>query len=713
MDKQLTTNDINFSTELAEFIFKSKYARYNEKLKRRETLEECVDRVKNMHLQYYTFLDEADKQKIQWAFDLVKHKKIVPSMRSMQFGGDAIFAHHSRIYNCGVRHIDSIRAFAEFFYCLLTGTGMTGGLSKKYLNRLPNLVGETDKSGTVITYVVEDTIEGWADSVEALLMCYFKNTPLTGRKIVFDYSKIRKKGKPLKTGGGKAPGPKGLKQSHEKIKEILDYIIEVEGINRIRSIDVYDILMHCADAVLSGGIRRAATAMIFQKDDELMINSKVNFKVTKHQNFEKKENGKYHGFIYTEHRKNKRYEVTISEYEYEEILKKKKEISWIHIEPQRARSNNSVLLLRDNTTQEELEAIIVKTKQWGEPGFVFADHEDTLYNPCFEIGFIPVTEDGICGVQFCNLSSINGAKINSLENWIEAAEAATIIGTLQAGYTYFPYLSNASAKLTRDEALLGVSLTGWFANPEVLINEKNQYVVAKLVTKINEEWANKLSINKAARATCVKPEGTAGLFLEAPSGAHADHAHEFFRLVQMNKIDPIYKFFKKHNPHATEESVWSSTNSDDVIYWPITVSNKAIVKDDITAIDHLNYVRMIQENWVKPGTSDSNKKNVSHNVSVTVEVKDEEWELVIPYLFENRQFFSAVSMIGKLGDKDYPQAPLQRITTEEDRIRWKNLVENFKHVDYNNLIEEDDTTKLVDVAACAGGSCDITYYKQE
>ena len=251
---------------------------------------------------------------------MVKQKKVVPSTRSMQFGGKAIEAHHARIYNCGVRHIDSIRAFSEFFYCLLAGTGMTAGVTEKVISNLPNLVSKSDKTGTVLTYVIEDSIEGWADSVSVLLECYHKNTSLTGRKIIFDYSKIRPKGSPLKTGGGKAPGHEGLQQAHKKIKELLDHLIEDLYLDQLRSIDIYDILMHCADAVLSGGIRRAATMVIFDHNDSLMMNAKTNFKVSSFKRFEKI-NDKWEGTI---HIKKKKYEVNISDWEYKLLQDKKK-----------------------------------------------------------------------------------------------------------------------------------------------------------------------------------------------------------------------------------------------------------------------------------------------------------------------------------------------------------------------------------------------------
>jgi ribonucleoside-triphosphate reductase len=260
---------------LSDFTFTSKYARYSEARQRRETWRETVARVERMHLKKYNFLSETDKNEIKWAFDLVRDKKVLPSMRSMQFGGHAIEVNNVRMFNCGVLHIHSLRAFAEFTFLSLCGTGVGIGLRKKFLDRLPNLVDASDKTGTVLTYVIEDSIEGWADSIEAIMSCYFRATAYSGRKIVFDYSKIRPEGAPLKTSGGLAPGYRSLKKAHKKIKDRLDYIIEELSQKRLKSIDVYDILMHCADAVVSGGVRRSATIALFDPDDHDMMTAKT------------------------------------------------------------------------------------------------------------------------------------------------------------------------------------------------------------------------------------------------------------------------------------------------------------------------------------------------------------------------------------------------------------------------------------------------------
>lgn len=696
--------------EIANFVFTSKYARYNERAGRRETWEEAVTRLEKMHLKRYAFLDEADKTEIKEAFDMVRAKRIVPSMRSIQFGGKAIEAHEARIYNCAVRHVDSLRAFAEIFYLLLCGNGVGIGLSKVFLDRLPNLVGASDKTGSVVAYSVEDTIEGWADSVEALLMCYFKNTPYTGRKIVFDYSKIRAKGAPLKTGGGKAPGYRGLKNAHIKIKKLLDHIIEDLSHKRLRSIQAYDILMHCADAVLSGGIRRSATSVIFDKDDNDMLNAKIYFSVTRKGKFElNTKTNMYEGYVVLEdpaYPGKQKVEVELDESAFKD-LQTNDRVSWFSVYPHRARSNNSVLLLREHLSKSEFSDIFKRTKEFGEPGFVFATDPQTLYNPCFEIGFIPVTKDGRCGVQFCNLTSINGALVASKAAFLECVKAATLIGTLQAGYTNFPYLSPAAKNLTEAEALLGVSITGMMDNPEILLNADVQQAGTDVAHRINKIWAKKIGINQAARITCVKPEGTGSLVLKTSSGIHPWHSRKHFRRIQVNKLDPVYIYFKSINPHMTEESVWSANKTDDVITFPVKVSDKAMIKSDLTATKHLDIIKNTQKHWVNSGKTEVNSKAVGHNVSCTVIVEQKEWQAVEDYLFENKDFFSAVSLLSKTGDKDYKQAPLEDVITEEDQAKWDAIINQFKPVNYKNFKEEDDTTSVQQELVCAGGACEL------
>ncbi len=382
---------------------------------------------------------------------------------------------------------------------------------------------------------------------------------------------------------------------------------------------------------------------------------------------------------------------------------------WYETNPQRARSNNSVLLIRDELEEGEFEQILERTREWGEPGFVFADHPDTLYNPCFEVSFLPVTEDGVPGVQFCNLTSVNGAAVETTGDFFAAAKASAIIGTLQAGYTDFPYLSNAASELTSSEALLGVSVTGFLCNPDVLMDGVAQNQAAKIVIETNKEWAQAIGVNQAARTTLVKPEGTGSWTVNCTRpGAHASHAEHFFRRVQANKLDTVYQYFKAHNPQLCEEGFWSANKTDDVITFPIVEPDMdGIFKSDLDAISHLELVKSIQNNWVIPGTTEANTRPVNHNVSVTVIVDDDDWQNVSAYVFKNRHSFSAISFLSRSGDKDYTQAPFEAVSTANDIRKFQSMIDSFVPVDYRFMIETDDGTSHQQEASCVGGACVI------
>lgn len=705
---------------LSDFIFISKYARYNDELKRRETWEETVERLTNMHVKKYKDrLSKEELDDVYNAFNQVLDKDVLPSMRSLQFGGEAIEVKNSRMYNCSVRHVDSIRAIAEIHWLLLCGCGVGIGLNKFFLGRLPDLVNENDKTGNVITYVIDDTIEGWANSVEALLNCYFKGNAYSGKKIVFDYSKIRKKGTRLKVGGGKAPGYHGLKLAHGKIKYLLDHVIENLKLSKIRSIDVYDIIMHCADSVLSGGIRRSATCVLFELDDIDMMNAKSYFSVEKYKRlvFDQEDNTWHVNVIVN----NKSYNIQLKAntfekqnnvpstlwYDYTELVNNHK-ISWIHLEPQRARSNNSVLLLRDQVTYDQFIAINKITKQFGEPGFTFVNHPWTLFNPCFELSFIPVNLQTLeCGVQFCNLVTQNGRQIQSKEDFLRTVEAATLIATLQAGFTEFDFLKPISKQLTEEEALLGVSITGMMENPDIILSPEIQREAAEIAKATNKKWAKIIGINPAARITCIKPEGTCSLLLNTSSGIHPHYAKKYIRRVICNKIEAPYQYLKSFNDHACEESVWSSSKNDDVVSFPQETKKNALTKKDISALEHLEIIRSTQINWVRNGTSEFNKKPLEHNVSCTVSVKEHEWEDVFKYIFQYRADFTAVSLLPDYGDTLYQQAPNEEIITKDQEKIWDNLTKNWQEVDYTHLVELDDTTKRKEEIACGGGKCEI------
>ena len=435
---------------LQDYVFSSRYARYVKEKKRRETWPEAVNRVKEMHLKKYPNVSE----EINWAFDRVLEKKALGSQRALQFGGDPIEKNNAKLYNCAFSYCDRIRFFQESLFLLLAGCGVGFSVQKHHVAKLPPLRRPLD---SVAVYTIPDSIEGWAEALGTLLESYFyENSSYYGTRVKFDYSKIREKGSFISSGIGKAPGPEPLRKSLEMIRKLLDRCLD-NGQVRLRPIDAYDIVMHAADAVLSGGVRRSATLSLFSSDDEEMATAKTG--------------------------------------------------TWFYDNPQRARSNNSALLIRDKTTLEQFSDLMKHVKEYGEPGFVWADDEESGFNPCVEINFHAYDEFGNSGFHFCNLSEINGKMVKSIHDFKVAAQAAAIIGTLQAGYNSFPYLGEVTERIVRREALLGVSITGIMENPDILLNPAYQREVAEYVKQVNAEISEKIGINPAARCTCVKPAG--------------------------------------------------------------------------------------------------------------------------------------------------------------------------------------------------------------
>lgn len=442
---------------LQDYTYISRYARFNNKEKRRETWNEAVDRVMQMHIRKFPHMTSD----IEWAFDKVRQKLVLGSQRALQFGGRPIEQKNARLYNCCVSFCDRARFFQESLWLLLCGCGVGFSVQHHHIAKLPDFHKSrinADKHKKR-KYVIPDSIEGWSDALGILMATYMPHKEFSkwyGCDVEFDFSEIRPAGAILASGVGKAPGPEPLRRSLEIIRNLLDDRCQL--FYRLRSIDAYDIIMHASDAVLSGGVRRSATICLFSIDDMEMRKAKTG--------------------------------------------------NWFTENPQRARSNNSMLLIRGETTKEQFEEAMKDVKEFGEPGFVFADHPDLCVNPCCEIGMWPVHEKtGESGWQVCNLCEINGRKIKSKEDFAIAARAAAIIGTLQAAYTKFEYLGKVTEEIVEREALLGVSITGMMDNPDIIFDENNQQEMAKLVLDTNEWMAKKIGINPAARVTCVKPAG--------------------------------------------------------------------------------------------------------------------------------------------------------------------------------------------------------------
>ena len=609
---------------LMNYTFVSKYARWIPEKKRRETWQEAVDRVKKMMLDVYATDDKSQEvvSVIDQAYEDMKKKKILGSQRALQFGGQPIIKHNARIFNCIASYVDRTRFFQECMYLLLCGCGTGFSVQKHHIAKLPNLV--KSKNGSK-KFVIEDSIEGWSDAVGVLVSSYFDGCDLfpeyNGKNITFDYSLIRPAGSYLKSSGGKAPGPEPLKKALNSIKKVLDNAVK-SGLGKIKPIEAYDVVMYSADAVISGGVRRSATICVFSPDDEEMAKAKTG--------------------------------------------------SWFIDNPQRGRSNNSALLLRNETSKEQFVELMSSVKEFGEPGFVWSDSTELIVNPCVEIGMWPVDEvTGETGWQACNLSTINCAKIKTEQDFYDACASAAIIGTLQAGFAKFPYLGEVSERIIRREALLGVSMTGIMERHDICLDPEVQKKGAQIVKDTNAKVSKLIGINQAARTTCVKPEGTSSCILGTSSGIHPHHAKRYIRRVQANKMEPIYQYFSQINPRACEESVWSNNDSDDVVAFCVEVPDGSKLKNKVCAIELLDYVMSTQQNWVMAGTNPDKCTQpwLVHNVSNTINVKPEEWDAVTDFIYDNRQYFCGVSLLPIAGDKDYAQAPFTTIYLPSEQIQ--------------------------------------------
>ena len=610
---------------LSEITVYMKYAKYLPELNRRESWEELVTRNMNMHIKKYPALQE----EIETAYQFVYNKKVLPSMRSLQFGGKPIEISPNRIYNCAYLPIDDHRAFGEAMFLLLGGTGVGYSVQKHHVDALPEIRKPNPKRTR--RYLIADSIEGWADAVKMLVKSYFEG----GSTYSFDFSDIRAKGARLVTSGGKAPGPQPLKECLIKLQGILD---AKEDGDKLSPIEVHDMVCHVADAVLAGGIRRAALISLFNADDEEMIACKSG--------------------------------------------------NWWETNPQRGRANNSAVLIRHKVTREFFMDLWkrVELSNAGEPGIYLSNDKDWGTNPCCEIALRPF--------QFCNLCEVNASDIESQEDLNARVKAAAFIGTLQAGYTDFHYLRPIWKRTTEKDALIGVSMTGIGSGAVLGCNMKE---AAKLVKQENERVAGLIGINKSARTTTVKPAGTTSLTLGTSSGIHAWHNDYYVRRIRVGKNEAIYTYLAEYHPELVEDEYFRPHDTA-VISIPQKAPEGAIMRTE-SPFQLLDRIKKVHLEWVKPGHRSGNN---THNVSATVSLKADEWELAGEWMWENRDHYNGLSVLPYDGGT-YTQAPFEDITKET----YEEMLESLTNIDLTQVIELDDNTDLSGELACAGGACEI------
>lgn len=527
---------------LADITVFNKYARFNHEHNRRENWTEIVTRNAEMHKEKYPHMAE----QIDEVYTKFVHtKRVLPSMRSLQFGGKPILMAENRIFNCAYAPAESTKFFSELMFLLLGGTGMGYSVQHRHIDKLPKI--KTPESDGEYKYQVQDSIVGWADAVKVVCKAFFN----AGTLPIFDYRDIREKGAELITTGGQAPGPEPLRICIEQLTTILRKAVG----RKLTSVEVHDMACVIADAVLAGGIRRAAMIVLFDRDDEAMLTCKSG--------------------------------------------------DWYVTHPYRARANNSAVLPRGEVTEAEFRALMkqVEASGCGEPGVYWTNNKDWGTNPCCEIALRPY--------QMCNLTEINAGAIHNQREFNDAASAAAFIGTLQAGYTDFHYLNPKWKIACEKDALLGVSMTGIASGT---VEKLDMQWAADCVRETNIKIAKQLKINRAARTTCVKPAGTTSLVLGTSSGIHAWHNDYYIRRMRAGKNEALAQYMMKAVPQLVEQDVMAEHQV--VLSFPQKAPEGAAVRTE-PMMSLLERVKNVSSKWVTGGhVAGINQHNVSCTISV-------------------------------------------------------------------------------------------------
>ncbi len=611
MDKK-TVNSVKIASDA---VVNTKYAKYVPSLMRRETWEEICYRNRDMHLKKFPQLHS---EILNVYNNFVIPKKVLPSMRSAQFAGKPVELSPNRVYNCCYLPIDDYRAFSETMFLLLGGTGVGYSVQNNHVSNLPSITKPTKKR----RYVVGDSIEGWADAIKALMKAYMRGRSLP----LFDFSDIREKGAPLITSGGKAPGPAGLKECLFKMQQLLD--TKDHG-DQLTSLEVHDLICYIADAVLTGGIRRAALICLFDLNDDSMLTCKFG--------------------------------------------------NWWELNPQRGRANNSAVIKRGKITKEKFMELWEKIEASGsgEPGFYFTNNTDWGTNPCCEIALRPF--------QFCNLTEINANDVKDQKDLEDRAKAAAFLGTLQAGYTDFHYIRDIWKRTTEKDALLGVSMTGIASGAVLNLDLEEASNVVKLENKRVSEL---IGIKPASRTTCVKPAGTTSLVIGSSSGIHAWHDPYFIRRMRVGKNEAIYSYLAENHPELIEDEYFKPKEQA-VISIPMKAPSGSIFRNE-SPIELLERVKKFSTQWVKTGHIDGDN---THNVSATVSIKKGEWKEVGDWMWNNRQYYNGLSVLPFHGGsyKQAPFETISKETYEEmvehlKEVDFTKVVEKEDNTDLSGEI---------------------------
>ena len=620
----------------------SKYARFNDAEKRREDWFESVQRSENMFLEKYPFLSD----KINWAFDKVREKKILPSMRCLQFAGQAALVNNARVYNCCYAPIQDVKVFSEIMFLLLSGCGVGYSVQPHHVENLPHV--RMTRANMRETYIIEDTIEGWAKAVDILFSAYLEvpdsaMETIPGARPVFEYGKIRPEGSPLVTSGGYAPGSDGLRKSLTAAEKILQALTPGA---KLTPLQCHDLICHLSEAVMSGGVRRSSLISLFSTDDSEMMNCKSGSE-------------------------------------------------WFVQQSQRRYSNNSAVVHRDSHFEHEFQKIwdSLSTSGSGEPGIFQTNNSEVGTNPCAEISLEPYT--------FCNLTEINATDITTQSEFEHRAIAAAFIGTLQAGFIDFPFISQRWTDNTRRDSLIGVGITGIASGA---LNNLNLSAAAQKVKEENGLTSGIIGIEPAARCTTVKPSGTTSIILGCTSsGIHAWHNPHFIRRISVKKSDPLYFYAKEKIPSFVEDSLYDDYSA--FLAFPIKApeNQHTVFRHSETANEFLDRVKRYNVEWIKAG---HRRGANSNNVSATLSVKNDEWETVHQWMIRNKEDYNALALL-PYNDHSYPQTPFEDISEELYLHLSEVFASQSKDFDLTDIREDFDNTVPLAESACSGPLCEI------
>lgn len=641
-------SNVTLPTYYQQFIHKSRYARWLEDEGRREEWHETVNR-------YMTYMNNhlAEKHNYVIPRDMyedvraaILHSEVMPSMRAMMTSGKALERDNTAGYNCSYLPVDDPKAFDEAMYILMCGTGVGFSVERQYINKLPEVPELMFDAEEVI--VVRDSKEGWAKAFRKLLALLW-----TGEVPKWDMSKVRPAGSVLKTFGGRASGPGPLE---ELFRFTVDTFKKAAG-RRLTSLECHDIMCKVGDVVVSGGVRRSAMISLSNLSDDRMRHAKVGA-------FWKKN-------------------------------------------PQRQMANNSVAY----TEKPDMETFM---REWlslvqsgtGERGMFYRGaaqrkaEENGRRDSQHSFGTNPCSEIILRPYQFCNLSEIIVRGSDTIESLRNKVRIATIIGTWQSTLTNFPYLRRIWGKNTEEERLLGVSMTGIMDNA-ILNGTSNDYgnniapileELRAVAVETNAMLADELKINRSTAITCVKPSGTVSQLTDSASGIHARHSKYYIRTVRGDKKDPLTRFMME-NGVPWEDDKWDKDSTIVVFSFPVKSPDKCITRDDLTAIEQLEFWKIYANSWCE------------HKPSITVSVSEDEWLEVGGWIYKNFDIASGLSFLPR-NDHVYEQAPYQDCT----EAHYVECAEKMPlNIDWNLLsdYEKEDNTVSMQTMACTADSCEI------